>query len=59
MENSDIASPSQDRTKRYMKDQQIRARGYTIASRPTKGQPTWMKNGVEFAHDHVLLREKL
>lgn len=59
MEDADVELPSADTTARYIDDQRIRAKGYTIKHRRGTSEAIWERNGVEFTQREVILREKL
>lgn len=45
-----------DSTCRFPDDKQLRNHGFTIHSRPAKGEPLWIKSGVVFKESEALLR---
>lgn len=56
--DAQFESPSADKTPRHVTDQEIRARGYKIKSRPKKGEAIWVRNDIEFTQSQVLRRHK-
>ena len=60
MEDAQIEHPSADKTKRLGLDEFIRDRhGYSIKSRPNKGENIWERNGVLFTQSAILKRENM
>lgn len=57
MENAMLDSPSKDRTVRFIWDQDIRAAGYQIVSRPKIGEAVWQKHGQTFTQSEVIQME--
>lgn len=59
MESSEMESPSADHTTRCYRDQMIRKCGYTIKSRPNRGEAVWERDGITYTQSAVLQREGL